>query len=69
MIRHQKHNVPMVFSTKTKSSNDETFFLTYFDAKQVRISQEKHRLLGFPLSYQLTRAGQSTHQGHSAGKD
>ena len=41
----------------------------YYDAKQVRMSQEKHLLSGFPLSYQLSSAGQSVHQGRSASTD
>ena len=41
----------LVFLIYTKSSEDESFFPTYYDAKQVRISQEKHLLVGFPLSY------------------
>ena len=45
-----------VFLTYTKSSEDETFFPTYYDAKQVRIRQEKNLLTCFPLSYQLISA-------------
>ena len=56
-----------MFLTKTKKSKAETPFPTYYDAKQVRINQEKHMLSGFPLSYQLTIAGQSALQGRLAG--
>ena len=63
------HSAPLVFFTYTKSSEDKTFFSTYYDAIQDRISQEKHLLLGFPLSYQLTSAGRSAHQGRLAGTD
>ena len=55
------HNAFLVFLTKTKNSEDEFVFSTYYDAKKVRISQEKHLLMGFPLSYQLTNANQSAH--------
>ena len=34
-------------------SEEETFFPSYYDAKQVGISQEKHLLMGFPLTHQL----------------
>ena len=63
------HSAPLVFLTKTKSSEEETFFSTYYDAIQVRISQEKHLLLGFPLCYQLSSASQSAHKGCLAGND
>ena len=42
-------------------------FPTYSDAKQVRISQEKHLLTGFSLSNQLISASQSVNQGLSTG--
>ena len=57
---------PWCFKPRPK---DETFFSTYYDAIQDRISQEKHLLSGFPLSYQLTTAGRSAHQGRLAGTD
>ena len=62
-------SAPLVFFTYIKSSEDETFFSTYYDAIQDRISQEKHLLLGFPLSYQLTTASRSACQGRLAGTD
>ena len=55
-----KHSAPLSFSTQTKSSEDETSFSTCYDVKEVRISQEKYMSSGFPLSYQLTIACQST---------
>ena len=67
MLWMQLASVPLVFLTKTKSSENKTSFPTYYDAKQVRISEEKHLLSGFPLSYQLTSAGQSAQQGCLAG--
>ena len=63
------HCAPLMFLTKTKNSEGETFFPTCCDAKQIRISQEKHLLSGFLLSYQLTIASQSAHQGCLAGTD
>ena len=48
-----------------KMSEGETFSATYYDTKQVKISQEKHLLMGFPLSYYLTSAGGSARQGCS----
>ena len=44
------HSALLGFSTQTKSSEDETAFGTYYDVKEVGISQEKHLSLGFPLS-------------------
>ena len=44
------HSVLLVFLTLIKSSKDEIFFSTYYVAKEVRISEEKHLSLGFPLS-------------------
>ena len=41
---------PGVFNLDQKVQS-QTFFSDYYDAKQVRISQEKHLLTGFPLSY------------------
>ena len=41
-------SAPLMFLTKTKKSEDETFFPTYYDTKQIRISQEKHLSSGFP---------------------
>ena len=61
------HSAPLGFSTQTKSSKDETSFGTCYDVKEVRISQEKHLSLGFPLSYQLTSAGRAALVGRSAG--
>ena len=46
-----------------KSSEDGTFFPTYYDAQQVRINQQKHLSPGVPLSYHLTKARQSACQG------
>ena len=45
------HCVLQLLLTQTKNSKGETFFPTYYDAKQVRISQEKHLLTDFPLSF------------------
>ena len=39
----------------------QNFFSKYYDTKKFRISQEKHMLMGFPLSYQLICASQSAH--------
>ena len=61
------HGPPLLFLMYIKSSEDETFFLTAYDAKQVKINQEKHLLSSFILSYQLTTARLSAHQGCSAG--
>ena len=61
------HSAPLVFLTYAKSSEDETFFSTHYDTKQVRISQEKHLLSGFPLNYQLTSTGQSAQKGRWTG--
>ena len=47
---------PDVFNLDQKSKA-ETPLPTYYDAKQVRINQEKAMLTGFPLSYQVIRAG------------
>ena len=52
----QKSNFKNLVSILMKKKNkteieDKTFFATYYDAKQVRISQENHLLLGFPLNY------------------
>ena len=52
------HSVPLEFLTYTKSSKDKTFSSTYYDAKQIRISQEKYLLMISPLSYQLASASQ-----------
>ena len=61
------HSAPLAFSTQTKSSEDKTSFGTSYDVKEVRISQEKHLSLGFPLSYQLNSAGRAALVGRSAG--
>ena len=61
------HSAPLGFSTQTKSSEDKTSFGTCYDVKEVRISQEKHLSLGFPLSYQLNSAGRAALMGRSAG--
>ena len=42
-------------------------FPTYSDAKQVRISQEKHLLTGFSLSNQLISASRVALVGRLAG--
>ena len=49
-------NLLLVFLTYTKKSEAETFFSNsnYYDVEQARISQEKHQLMGFPLSYQIS---------------
>ena len=49
-------SAPLVFLAYTKSLENQAFFPTYYDAKKVGISQEKHLLLFSPLSYQLTSA-------------
>ena len=61
------HGPPLLFLMYIKSSEDETFFLTSLDAIQVRISQEKLLLSGFPLSYLQICAGQAALVGRSAG--
>ena len=61
------HSAPLAFSTKTKSSEEETSFGTFYDVKEVRISQEKHLSSGFPMSYQLNSAGRAALVGRSAG--
>ena len=61
------HSAPLIFLTKTKKSKAETPFPIYYDAKQVRINQEKHMLSGFPLSHQLSSAGQAALEGRLAG--
>ena len=63
------HGPPLLFLMYIKSSEDETFFLTSFDAIQVRISQEKLLLSGFPLSYLQICASQAALVGRSAGSD
>ena len=60
------HSAPLMFLTKTNKSKAETSFTTYYDARQVRIRQEKHLLSGFPLSYQLTSASQAALVGRLA---
>jgi len=61
------HSVPLAFSTQTKSSEDKISFGTCHDVRKVTISQEKHRPLGFPLSYQPNSAGKAAPGGRSAG--
>lgn len=41
------HSVPLVFSTKTKTSMDLLTFMAETLIKQLRISQENHLILGF----------------------
>ena len=45
------HSVPLMFLTYAKKSKGETFFPTFYDAKKVRISQEKHLFPCFPLIF------------------
>ena len=45
-------SAPPVFTPRPKVPKTN-LFSSYYDAKQARISQEKHLLLCFPLSYQL----------------
>ena len=52
---------------QTKSFEDKTFFPAYYDAKQVRINQEKHLITDFPLSYQLIISDQAALMGRLAG--
>ena len=61
------HSSPLGFSTQTKSFKDETSLGTSYDAKEVRISQEKYLSSCFPLSYQLNSASQAALMGRSAG--
>ena len=39
-----EHSVPLMSLTLTKSSEDETFFPTYYDAKQVRAQNAWQRV-------------------------
>ena len=61
------HSALLLFLTGTKKSEAKTFFPTFYDAKQVRISQEKHLLIGFPLSFQLISASRTAVVGRWAG--
>ena len=47
------HCVLPLFLTQEKMSEAKTFFPTLYDANQLRIRQENHLLMGFPLSFQL----------------
>ena len=67
LVNILSHSAPLVFSTQTKSSEDKTSFGTFYDVKEVRISQEKHLSSGFPLSYQLNSAGRAALVGRLAG--
>ena len=51
------HSALLLFLTETKKFEAETFFPTFYDAKQVRISQEKHLLTVFPISFHIISAG------------
>ena len=62
----KKQCAPGVFNLKQKL---QLTILTYYNAKKVITIQENHSLIVFPLSYQLTNAGWSAHQGCLAGTD
>ena len=49
------------FLSRPKVPKTKKNFPSYYDAKQVRISQEKRLFMVFPLSYQLTSNFQSAH--------
>ena len=54
---------PDVSNLEQKVQSWDLFFLLDYNAKQIRMNQEKHLLSAFPLSYQLTRASQVTLEG------